>query len=98
MFGFVQNIDYNGDFIQEHMNILRQEKKKKETKVNSRYTFLSASIFALQDYEQGIAAKGSKESILGAERMLFLMWGPVSRPAQPLVHVAGMHQPYLCRP
>lgn len=27
VFGFAQNFNYNSDFIQEHMDILRQEKK-----------------------------------------------------------------------
>lgn len=32
--GFIQHFNYNGHFIQEHVNVLRQEKKKTVTKAN----------------------------------------------------------------
>lgn len=63
--GFIQHFNYNGHFIQEHMDVLRREKKPSDL----RQTFHRASIFALKVYKQGIPAKDSKESILGTEGM-----------------------------
>lgn len=64
MFGFIQNFNYNSDFIQEHVDILRQEKKKLRLRQTQIYLPQSQ-----QDHERGTPAKDSKESVLGTEGM-----------------------------